>query len=197
MRSPLSLGWMTFFLFSTFSATATPVKSLDFTIHEEYASTRALGMGNAFTAVADDHSAIFYDPATLAYRTDGQVRMFLRGGTDASVLKLRSQLSDVKGEPQADQEKGYSDLITSHYGDHFYARVPTIGAMWVRPGWGIAFIPADLSVDMDVHRQIGPMLNVNLYLDSTLAFSYAQKTHWYGNGHDTSWGLWWTSDFSR
>ena len=167
---------------------AAPVKSLDFTIHEEYTSTRALGMGNAFTAVADDHSAIFYNPATLANRTDGHLRMFMRGGTDEGALKLKSQLSDIKNVKKEDQTKAYTDLIVSNYGQHYYLRAPTIGAVWVRPGWGLAFIPADLSFDADVHRQIGPMINVNVYVDSTLAFSYAKKVEWFGSRHALSWG---------
>jgi hypothetical protein len=184
MRS-ISLGGAALLsIFAASHASAAPVKALDFTIHEEYTSTRALGMGNAFTAVADDHSAIFYNPATLANRTDGQLRMFLRGGTDASALKLRKQINDVKDTLKAEQTQAYSDLIKSHYGDHFYLRAPTIGAVWVRPGWGLAFIPADMSFDADVHRQIGPMLNVNIYLDSTLALSYAKKI----NNSNFSWG---------
>lgn len=175
------------FLVGEFSANSEPVKSLDFTIHQEYASTRALGMGNAFTAVADDHSAMFYNPSMLAWREDGQLRMFLRGGTDTSVLKLNGEINDVKDMPKDKQMQGYSDMITSHYGDHFHLRVPTIGMVWVRPGWGFAFIPADLSLDMDVHRQLGPMINVNLYIDSTLAFSYAHKLDWI-KGHEMSWG---------
>ncbi len=162
------------------------VKSLDFTIHQEYTSTRALGMGRAFTAVADDHSAMFYNPATLAWRKDGQLRMFLRGGTSPESLELFDEIDEASN---ADNEtQAYSDLIVSHYGDHFYYRVPTIGAVWVRPGWGIALIPADLSLDMSVHRQVGPMVNVNMYLDTTLAFSYAKKLKWLNKRHQLSAG---------
>ena len=187
MRFQFSLAVLLALILIRFAASAEPIKSLDFTIHQEYASTRALGMGNAFTAVADDHSSMFYNPSALAWRTDGQLRMFLRGGTDSDSLKLKGELDDVQKLPEDDQTQGYSDLISSHYGDHFHFRVPTVGAVWVRPNWGIAFIPADLSLDMDVHRGMGPMLNVNLYIDSTLAFSYARKVKWF-SGHDTSWG---------
>lgn len=169
-------------------AHAAPVKSLDFTIHQEYTSTRAMGMGNAFTAVADDHSSLFYNPATLANRTSSQVRMFLRGGTGTNSLKLFDQIKAVKKLPEGDaQTKGYFDLIESHYGDHFYFRAPTIGLVWVWKNWGFAFIPADLSLDIGVHRQVGPMLNVNLYLDSTLALGYAHKLDWFKD-HKLSWG---------
>ncbi|MCB0384245.1 MAG: hypothetical protein KDD43_02535, partial [Bdellovibrionales bacterium] len=57
--------------------------ALDFSIHQPYISTRAMGMGNAFTAVADDHSAMFYNPAALARREDGNLHFFLRGALDS------------------------------------------------------------------------------------------------------------------
>jgi hypothetical protein len=158
-----------------FSAHASLIKSIDYSIHDQYVSTRALGMGNAFTAVADDYSAIFYNPAVLALRTDGQLRMFVRAAADAEVFGLKNQLQDVKNQPRDQQATAYGSLIEEHYGDHFFARAPTIGAAWVRPGWGIAFIPADLSVDIDDERIFGASLNVNTYLDSTLAFSYAHS----------------------
>lgn len=165
------------------------VRSLDFTIHQEYTSTRALGMGNAFTAVADDHSSLFYNPATLALRKDGHLRMFVRGGTTQESRELFNEVEDVKKLPKSEQDQAYSDLIVSHYGDHFYYRVPTIGAVWVRPNWGIALIPADLSLDIGVHRQIGPSLNVNMYEDTTLAFAYSRKLNWFRNKkNELSWG---------
>lgn len=165
-----------------------PVKSLDFTIHQEYTSTRALGMGNAFTAVADDHSGMFYNPAVLAWRKDGHLRMFIRGGATPESLKLKKEIDEIGDRPESEQTQAYSDLITSHYGDHFYYRIPTIGAVWARPGWGIALLPADLSLDAAVHRQVGPMLNVNAYLDTTLAVSYAKKLKWFNKNHQVSWG---------
>jgi hypothetical protein len=179
---------MTAMSFSSLVFAKTIVKSIDFTIHQEYTSTRALGMGNAFVATADDHSAMFYNPATLAWRTDGQLRMFMRGGASPEALDLFDEIDEAGDEPEEDQPQAYSDLITSHYGDHFYYRVPTVGLVWVRPGWGIALIPADLSLDASVHRQVGPMLNVNSYLDTTLAFSYSKKLKWFNKRHQLSYG---------
>ena len=165
------------------------VRALDFTIHQEYVSTRALGMGNAFTAVADDHSSMFYNPASLAFRKDGHLRLFVRGGTNPESLNLFKEIKAVQDKPESEQTQAYSDLIVSHYGDHFYYRIPTIGAVWVRPNWGIALIPADLSLDVAVHRQIGPALAINLYEDTTLAFSYAHKLKWLNKRHEMSWGV--------
>lgn len=185
----LKLGcFSTISLFITSVGRAETVKALDFTIHQEYISTRALGMGNAFTAAADDFSAIFYNPAMLANRTDGHLRMFARAGASPEALKLFNDIKDIKNKPEADQPQAYSDLIVSHYGDHFYYRLPTAGLVWARPGWGIALIPVDLSIDAAVHRQMGPTLNVNSYQDTTLAVSYAHKMNWFGKRHQTTWG---------
>ncbi len=174
---------------SPLSVRAQSVRALDFTIHQEYTSTRALGMGNAFTAVSDDHSAMFYNPAALAFRKDGHLRMFIRAGASPESLDLIDEIGkadDIDDESAKIDE--YSRIIQSHYGDHFYYRVPTIGAIWVRPNWGIALVPADLSLDVAVHRQIGPSLVVNLYQDTTLAFSYARKLKWMPKGHQFSMG---------
>jgi hypothetical protein len=140
----------------------------DYTIHQEYTSTRALGMGNAFTAVVDDHSSLFYNPAALARREDGQVRMFVRAGISDNWMKFSNELKDADNDPQKT-----SDVIVKHYGEHLYSRVPTVGAMWVRPNWGIAFIPADVSVDAIMNQQLGPSVGVTAYLDTTLAYGYA------------------------
>lgn len=142
----------------------------DYTIHQEYTSTRALGMGNAFTALADDHSGMFYNPAALALRKDGQVRMFLRAGISDNWQDFGDEVDKAGDDPQA-----VSDVIEKHYGEHLYSRVPTLGAMWVRPRWGIAFIPADMSIDAVMNQQLGPSVGVTAYLDSTLAYSYARK----------------------
>jgi hypothetical protein len=184
----LLLSLIPVFISTVALAQTEPVKSLDFTIHQEYTSTRALGMGNAFTAVADDHSSMFYNPATLALRTEGHLRMFVRAGTNPESLKLMNDIKKTGKLPEDEQPQAYSDLIVENYGEHYYYRVPTIGGIWVRPNWGIALIPADLSLDAAIHRQIGPMLNVNLYQDSTLAFAYAHKLNWLPKTHTLSWG---------
>lgn len=157
-------------------------KALDFTIHQEYVSPRALGMGNAFTAVVDDHSAIFYNPAALARRDKGHLRMFLGAALDPDYLTLIDDIDKASSIENEDERlDAIEDVIVKNYGEHYHSRLPVLGAMWARPNWGIAIIPADLSIDVGIHQQIGPMLNVNAYLDTTLAYSYARHPKWWGN----------------
>ncbi len=148
-------------------------QALDFSIHQDYVSARALSMGNAFTAVVDDDATLFYNPAALARREDGEFRAYLGAGIDAEYMKF---INDVKTASSKATESEKIDamtaLIEANYGNNYYSRLPTLGIQWMRPKWGIAFIPADLSIDIGIHQQVGPMVNVNAYLDSKLAFGY-------------------------
>lgn len=164
-------------------------ESLDYAIHQEYISTRAMGMGNAFSAVVDDHSAIFYNPAALARRKDGVVRGMLRGGMDLSYQDLFKQIGEVEKLSDAAKPGGYGDLLDRNMGEHYYMRAPTIGAFWARPNWSVAFIPADLSIDMSILRAGVAALNMNVYLDTTMAYAYARDVDGLGDGHRLSLGV--------
>lgn len=144
----------------------------DYTIHQEYTSTRALGMGNAFTALADDHSALFYNPAALAVRKDSHLRMFIRAGLDSDVLGMKDDI-----EKAGSDETAITKALDKHMDEHVYFRAPTLGGILVRPKWGLAILPADFSVDAAVHKPVAPSLFVNAYLDSTVAFGKATTWH--------------------
>ncbi len=155
----------------------------DYTIHHEYTSTRALGMGDAFIAVADDHSGLFYNPASLALRKDGAVHAFLRAGIDADYPDFIDEIEAAEGDSNE-----MANVLERNFGEHRYSRVPTLGAMWVRPNWGMAFIPADLSVDIGLQRSLGPSIEVHAYLDTSLAWGYAKKTKIFKK-HPFAWGF--------
>lgn len=177
------------FVLGLFHFTSQAQRSIDNSIHQHYLSTRALGMGNAFTAVVDDHSSIFYNPAALAKREDGHLRFSLRGGGSPEYLQLADDISNAqKIENESERLDRIAEIISSNYGRNYHARIPTVSAMWARPNWSLAFIPADLTTDVGIHQQLGPMLNVNAYLDSTLAYGYGKDVNWLGEGHDLSVG---------
>lgn len=161
----------------------------DYTIHQEYTSTRALGMGNAFVALADDHSALFYNPAAILFREDSQLRMFLRAGLDKDVLDFKDDIDGASDAPSDERAVAMNKAIEKHYGEHMYFRAPTIGIARVKPKWAWAFIPADFSVDLALHRTFGPSVFVNAYLDSTLALGHAQpwKVKWLKNKLSFGW----------
>ena len=149
----------------------------DFTIYQPYVSARALGMGNAFTAVSDDYSALFYNPAGLSRLKESETNLEVRGMIDGGVLKLKDDVTKAS-DPNA-KVSDINAILSSNYGQHFSARLPTIGAYYVRPHWGIAFIPADLSMELGVHQLVGPSLGVVATQDSTIAFGLGTDLDWF------------------
>src|SRR4051794_28442261 len=71
---------------------------------------RAAGMGTAFIAVADDGSALFYNPAGIAFQPGKHMQM------DATVVVGLFRFSpSVVPEGQVVPEKGYSQSIKPHF----------------------------------------------------------------------------------
>jgi len=76
-------------------------------------SVRALGMGDAFTAVANDDSSLFYNPAGLARVRGLNWKVFdLDAGT--SGLSAYSKFKNLKGGSGS----GYANAIDELYGEH-------------------------------------------------------------------------------
>ncbi len=150
----------------------------DYSIHRTYQSIRALGMGGAFTALADDYSAIFYNPAGLTLLDEGNLNMFISAAADQDILKFTKDLKDVSagssGSGGAVDVTPIANFIGANYGKHFSSRIPSAGLIYARPNWGIAIIPVDLSLELEVHQLAGPSASVVATQDSTVAFSYAR-----------------------
>lgn len=165
-------------------------ESVSTTLHHHYQAPRALGMGDAFVAVANDYSAIFYNPAGLARREDGQINLSLSFAGTPGAMDFYKEYQDIEQSNKSDSEKqlAYLQLIERHYGDVYSIRAGLAEAFWVRPNWGMAFIPMDVSVEMAMHKQVGPTLNATVYADTTLAMAYADDIKSASFGR-LSWGI--------
>lgn len=165
-------------------------ESISTTIHHHYQAPRALGMGDAFVAVANDYSAVFYNPAGLARRDDGQINLSMSYAGTPGVMSFYDEFNTIEGSSRTESEKqtAYLELIEKHYGDVFSARLAPLEGIWVRPQWGMAFIPMDLSLELAMHKQVGPTLNTTVYADTTLALAYGDDFHGAQNGR-LSWGV--------
>lgn len=161
-----------FFVRSSFAQ-----QTLIFDIHQQYMSTRAMGMGNAHVAVADDESAMFFNPAGLKQLKEGKLNFFIKGGASPDALDFADDIDKAGSDPQA-----INDVIVANYDKHYSLRAPSLGFIWARPTWSIAFIPADVSVDMSLDQAVGPGINLRAFQDTTVAFARAWKLKSVTNG---------------
>ena len=157
-------------------------------IHQQYSSTRVNGMGGAFAAIANDESAIFYNPAGLARINDGKIQTSL---IDASVssnfFDFNTQLQKNSGSG-ATGVASLAAMLNTFYGNQYNVRLKFFETNWIRPGWGVSFIPADVTIDMAVQKQGAPALDIRMYADTTLAYSFARNIHNVSLGL-LSWGV--------
>ncbi len=179
-------------LVSTFFSMTSYANSLSTTIHHHYQAPRALGMGDAFVAVADDYSGLYYNPAGLARREDGQLNMSLNVGATPKAKSFFDEISKVEDKYDSTQEtekiQEYLEIIEKHYGDIYSVRLTPASMTWVRPNWGVSFIPADVSIEMAMHKQIGPTIQSTVYVDSTVALGYGDDFKGVNHGR-LSWGV--------
>lgn len=160
-------------------------------IHHHWQSTRALGMGDAFVATANDYSALFYNPAGLGRRTTGHVNLSMDFGGSLNTQKFYKDMDTVsKGTYANDGDKNlaYIELLNQYYGKTLGFRVKAFEGIWVRPGWGFGIVPLDFTFDAQVHNQGTPALDVRTYADTTIAYGYGSDLTQVLPGRLT-WGL--------
>jgi hypothetical protein len=170
------------------AAQAASVK--DFRIYQSYQSVRAMGMGNAFVAVADDYATLFYNPAGLDRLDEGQMNLSLGAYLDTKFPKFYNDVKDA-ASTGTDQQKAnnVSSVLQNNYGNYYNARLSLLQAVWVRPKWGIALLPVDLNMDLSVHQDGGASLNLIAHQDTTLAYGRGWEVNWFGGDHQLSMGI--------
>jgi hypothetical protein len=169
---------MLFLILTTiFSTNSFAASDVNFAIHNQYVTPRALGMGGAITAAVDDYSALFYNPAGLAQLREAEINLNIQGSVSKEFKDFYDDLDEANqvGEDDSpERQQAIIDAIEKYYGKHFHAR-PTISAIWARPGWALGFVPVDLSIELGIHQTLGPEVAAEVYQDSTLAWGYARK----------------------
>ncbi len=180
MRSRMANKLVLFSIFLFFTQLSFG-QSLYSGIRRGFEATRANGMGGAFTAVADDNTAIFYNPAGLGQLEKGESNWFLKADVDPEIKDFYDEIDEATN--QADDVQAISDAIQRNYGKHYSVRAPSLGFLWARPSWGMAIIPMDLSIDMGLHRTVGPSINLTAIQDTTFAFTKNwQIKKWHNKG---------------
>lgn len=174
-----------------FAGVASAQEGLHTSIHKHYQAPRALGMGGAFVAVANDYSSIFYNPAGLARLDQGQfngsIDIGVSGQQFTNFLKEIDEASKIEDDDA--QFTAMVEVLQRNYGKQFSVRLGLLNALYVRPNWGIALLPADFTLDMKIHNQATPAINVRAYLDTTLAYAYGQAFRDENIPGKFSWGV--------
>lgn len=158
----------------------------DFRIYQQYQSVRAMGMGNAFTAVSDDYACLFYNPAGLARIEEGQLNLSIGASIDTKFPGFYSDLNKASSSNNAQQ---IADFLSGNFGNAYSARASLLHAVWVRPHWGIALLPVELNLDMSIHQTGGAAVDLIAHQDTTLAYGRGWDVWWFGKDQRMSLGV--------
>ena len=130
-------------------------------------SVRARGMGNAFTAVANDDYALFYNPAGLQ---SVPVHMFELFGFDSTINQV---LLDLFGSVPG---KGDSDKLLESFsnvaGKRFSAEGGLSGLNITAPGWGYSLF-ANSRFDVGINNPTVPYFDFQVYAQAGSIFGFA------------------------
>lgn len=161
---------------------------VSYRIHQQYQSPRALGMGNAFVAVANDYSALFYNPAGLAFRDSHEVNLSFDVSMTTAFSSFGKDISDASSTQgsETDKQNAMFEAIQKQYGKSFGGRLTGPNGIWVGQGWGIGFIPLDVTLELTPNQPVS--VNSTIYMDTTLAFGWADTLKDVENAK-VSWGI--------
>lgn len=159
-------------------------------IHQHYQAPRALGMGNAFVAVANDYSALFYNPAGLARLDENDLNMSFDLAGTPSLAKFVEDIEKAQDTPGSESAKqsAIAGVLERNFGNRYAVRVGAPQAIWARPGWAIGIIPMDLTMRFSVHNSVGPAVAATVYADTTVAYGYGAHVKGFEYGL-LSWGI--------
>ncbi len=132
---------------------------------EMYTSVRALGMGNAYTAVVNDSDSMFYNPAGLS-RVEGINWNFLDpqiGLNGLTALEKAQAFADSGTDLSAFLNELYGTNIWVHAGVKSIITLPNVG-------FGV-FGAAD--VDLNLSNPAFPNLNLNYVYDYGITAGFA------------------------
>lgn len=121
---------------------------------------RPLGMGGAFTAVADDENALFYNPAGLSEISTLQVGVF--NPLIEYSENTRDMISDAQGT-DFDDTGEVTNFLRDYVGEHQHGRIaflPHVGFNIRDYGIMVAGL-WQITVDMDVRNPVWPEAHVD------------------------------------
>jgi hypothetical protein len=135
-----------------------------------YQNARVLGMGGAFTAVADDYNALIYNPAGLTQIEGWELDLLT---LEAEASESTQDLIDDLEAAQSGTEAEAAALLVAHAGDHIHARVNTFPHL-VMPGFGVGLL-GQATLDADFRNRVRPVVQVDATVDLGLTVAGAKS----------------------
>jgi hypothetical protein len=132
-----------------------------------YRGVRPLGMGDAFTAIADDENALFYNPAGLSKidtLTFGVVNPLVEASTKS--IDLANDADDTDMDDTAEVVA----LMRDYLGDHQHFRgaaLPHVGFNVAGYGVMVGFL-AQATLDAEIHNPTWPEAQIDYIYDRGL-----------------------------
>ena len=145
-----------FILFSSLKATA---------FQEMYTSVRALGMGNAYTAIVDNSDAMFYNPAGLS-RVEGINWRLLD-----PQIGLNGLEAFEKAQNFSDDGTDLAQFLNDLYGTKIWSHAG-LNSLITLPGIGLGVFGA-ADVDLNLSNPAFPNLNLNYVYDYGLTLGFS------------------------
>lgn len=179
-------------ILSGFSSLAAAQEGVHTGIHHLYQTPRAMGMGGAFVAVADDYSTVMYNPANLSRLDEGQINMSM--DAQFSGAQMKTFFDDLNTASNSSSNGGQqttaiNEVMQKNYGKQYTVRAGLLEGVASYPGWGIAVLPLDFTADVKVHNQVTPALNMRVYADTTIALGFGRKIKNQNIPGRLSWGV--------
>ncbi|MBC8515221.1 conjugal transfer protein TraF, partial [bacterium] len=134
-----------------------------------YRSPRVTAMGGAFTAVADDHNALFINPAGFARMSKGNAFLPLGVGVGADTMDTTSELMDLDYNNGAD----VAAFLQSHLGEFLSIQADFL-PRYIGEGWGVAGFGL-ASINGAISNSAFPEISFNSYTlyGATGAFGFS------------------------
>ncbi|MDH5525855.1 MAG: hypothetical protein OEY97_00940 [Nitrospirota bacterium] len=157
-------------LLAALALTMEAVPALATPFPDFYQSPRAVGMGGAYAAVADDAGALIYNPAGLTEVDGFNADMVnLEGEVSRNAPALVDDLQTAAGGT----ETAAADLIRAHIGEHIRMRGTTFPVV-VTPRFGVGLIYQG-TLDADLRNPVSPYVAVDARVESGILGAMAIK----------------------
>lgn len=129
-----------------------------------YKGIRPLGMGNAFTALADDKNALFYNPAGLSGISNFGMDIF---NPLVEVSKNSIDLASDAGDTDFDETIEVADLLRKYTGESQFFRIGLFpnAAFRIANAGAMVGILGQGRTDIQIRNPVWPEAHVNMIAD--------------------------------